>query len=53
MDLNSGKYSFTIGIKNTFSTATVSRIEGILPFIIESESYDWGMISRELKVEIS
>jgi lipopolysaccharide transport system ATP-binding protein len=53
MDLNSGKYSFTIGIKNTFSTATVSRIEGILPFIIESESYDWGMISREIKVEIS
>ena len=53
IDLNSGKYSFTIGIKNLINDKTLSRIEGILPFIIESESYDWGMISRKVTAEIS
>ena len=53
IDLNSGKYSFTIGIKNLINEKTLSRIEGILPFIIESESYDWGIIGRKVTVEIS
>ena len=52
IDLNSGKYSFTIGIKNLVNEKTLSRIEGILPFIIEGESYDWGMISRKATVEV-
>lgn len=51
IDLNSGKYSFTLGIKMTSKT-TLTRIEGILPFIVESDSYDWGMINRNTLLEI-
>ena len=50
IDLNSGKYSFTLGIK--MSSKTLTRIEGILPFIVESDSYDWGMINRHTFLEV-
>jgi len=50
IDLNSGKYSFTLGIK--MSSKALTRIEGILPFIVESDSYDWGMINRHTLLEV-
>lgn len=46
LDLNSGRYSFTIGVVDSLQGNSIVRMEGVLPFFIEGQSFDWGFINR-------
>jgi len=46
IDLNSGKYSFTVGLMDTVTREAVVRLEGISPFLVVGDSYEWGSIIR-------
>ena len=52
-DLNSGRYSFTIGLVDLLTGISIVRMEGVLPFFIEGQSFDWGYINRNAGLTIS
>ena len=51
-DLNSGRYSFTIGLVDLLTGISIVRMEGVLPFFIEGQSFDWGYINRNAGLTI-
>lgn len=53
LDLNSGRYSFTIGLVDLLTGISIVRMEGVLPFFIEGQSFDWGYINRNAGLTIS
>ena len=52
-DLNSGRYSFTICLVDLLTGISIVRMEGVLPFFIEGQSFDWGYINRNAGLTIS
>jgi len=46
IDLNSGKYSFVVSIKDADTSITLARAQGLRPFIISIEETYWGKIVR-------
>jgi lipopolysaccharide transport system ATP-binding protein len=52
IDLNSGKYSFTVGLMDTVTREAVVRLEGISPFLVIGNSYDWGSIIRPTTAQL-
>jgi lipopolysaccharide transport system ATP-binding protein len=52
-DLNSGRYSFTIGLVDLLTGHSIVRMEGVLPFLIEGQSFDWGYINRNAGLTIT
>lgn len=46
LDLNSGKYSFVVGIRDPETHTVFARVQGLHPFRISSESTYWGRIVR-------
>jgi len=53
LDLNSGRYSFTIGLVDLLTGNSIVRMEGVLPFFIEGQSFDWGYINRNAGLTIT
>ena len=53
LDLNSGRYSFTIGAVDSLNGNSMVRMERVLPFYIEGQSFDWGYINRNAGLTIS
>ena len=53
LDLNSGRYSFTIGVVELLKGNSIVRMEGVLPFFIEGQSFDWGYINRKAGLTIN
>jgi len=53
LDLNSGRYSFTIGAVDLIKGNSIVRMEGVLPFFIEGQSFDWGYINRKAGLTIN
>ena len=47
IDLNSGRYSFTVALVDSTKEICDVRMEGLLPFIVENPTYSWGFISRK------
>jgi lipopolysaccharide transport system ATP-binding protein len=52
-DLNSGRYSFTIGAVDLIKGNSIVRMEGVLPFFIVGQSFDWGYINRNAELTIN
>lgn len=46
MELNAGKYSFVIGIREAETSLSLARVQGLRPFRIFSEKTYWGKIVR-------
>ena len=53
LELNSGKYSFTIALEDSIRHKQIIRLEGILPFIVEGQTFEWGYINRNARLTIT
>jgi lipopolysaccharide transport system ATP-binding protein len=46
LDLNAGKYSFVLGIRDAKNMVTLTRIQGLKPFRVISDKTYWGKVVR-------
>lgn len=46
VELNTGKYSFVVGIRDPETHTTLARVQGLHPFRVLSEATYWGRIVR-------
>jgi lipopolysaccharide transport system ATP-binding protein len=53
IDLNAGKYSFVIGVRDAATSAILTRVQGLLPFRVLADTTHWGRIVRPAVLNIS
>jgi hypothetical protein len=46
LDLNAGKYSFVVAIRDADTSAVLTRVQGLRPFRVFSQRTYWGRIVR-------
>ena len=46
MELNSGKYSFVVGVRDPETHTVLARVQGLHPFRVLSEAAYWGRLVR-------
>ena len=51
VDLNAGKYSFVIGIRDAGTAAILRRVQGLCPFRVLSRTTHWGRIVRPVMLK--
>lgn len=52
MELNSGKYSFVVAVRDPESHTTFARVQGLHPFRVLSEATYWGRMVRPVRSSI-
>lgn len=53
IDLNGGRYSFVIGLSDHKSKECLTRMEGVLPFVLQSDIVDWGTVIRPVNIQLN
>ena len=53
IDLNCGKYSFTIAINCFKENIALLRLDNLFPFSVESDSVDWGNVIKKTKLKLT
>ena len=52
LELCAGKYSFTIGITDSETSISLTRVQGLLPFRVIADRTHWGKIVRPAKARL-
>ena len=52
LDLNAGKYSFVIAVRDAGTSLSLCRLQGVLPFRIAATQSHWGKIVRSSRAQI-